>query len=46
MRKSLPAHTCLIGSVINDALPIVTGCLRPEPADKLLILTGIQPVPD
>jgi len=27
---------------INDALRIVTGCLRPTPADNLLILAGIQ----
>jgi len=37
------AHTSLIYSAINDALRIVTGCLRPEPADNLPILTGIQP---
>ena len=28
---------------INDALRIVTGCLRPTPADNLPILAGIQP---
>jgi len=33
------AHTHLI----NDALRIVTGCLRPAPADNLPILAGIQP---
>jgi len=33
------AHTRLI----NDALWIVTGCLRPAPADNLPILAGIQP---
>jgi len=38
------AHTCLIASAINDALRIMTGCLRPTPADNLPILAGIQPV--
>ena len=33
------AHTCLIDSVLNDALRIVTGCLRPN----LPVLAGIQP---
>jgi len=28
---------------INDTLRIVTGCLRPTPADNLPILAGIQP---
>ena len=37
------AHTRLIDSVLNDALRIVTGCLRPTPTDHLLILSGIQP---
>jgi len=37
------AHTRLIDSAINDALRIVTGCLRPTPADNLPILAGIQP---
>jgi len=37
------AHTCLIDPTINDALRIVTGCLRPTSADKLSILVGIQP---
>ena len=36
------AHT-LIDPAINDALRIVTGCLRPTPADNLPILAGIQP---
>ena len=36
------AHTRLIGSVLNDALRIVTGCLRPTPTDHLPILSGIQ----
>jgi len=30
-------------SAINDVLRIVTGCLRPTPADNLFILAGIQP---
>ena len=37
------AHTRLIDSVLNDALRIVTGCLRPTPTDHLPILPGIQP---
>jgi len=37
------AHTRLIEPTINDALRIVTGCLRPIPADNLPILAGIQP---
>jgi len=37
------AHTRLIDPAINDALRIVTGCLRPAPADNLPILAGIQP---
>jgi len=37
------AHTHLIDPTINDALRIVTGCLRPTQADNLSILTGIQP---
>ena len=37
------AHTRLIDSVLNDALRIVTGCLRPIPTDHLLVLSGIQP---
>ena len=37
------AHTRLIDSVLNDALRIVTGCLRPTPTDNLPILAGIQP---
>ena len=37
------AHTRLIDSVLNDALRIVTGCLRPTPADHLPVLSGIQP---
>ena len=38
------AHTSLIDSVLNDALRIVTGCLRPTPTDYLPKLSGIQPV--
>ena len=37
------AHTRLIDSVLKDALPIVTGCLRPTPTDNLSVLSGIQP---
>ena len=37
------AHACLINSVLNDALRIVTGCLRPTPTDHLPVLSGIQP---
>ena len=37
------AHTRLIDSILNDALRIVTGCLRLTPTDHLSILSGIQP---
>ena len=37
------AHTRLIDSVLNDALHIVTRCLRPTPTDHLPVLSGIQP---
>ena len=37
------AHTRFIDGVLNDALHIVTGCLRPTPTDYLPILAGIQP---
>ena len=37
------AHTRLIDSVLNDALCIVIGCLRPTPTDHLPVLSGIQP---
>ena len=37
------AHTCIIDSVLNDALRIVTGCLCPTPTDHLHVLSGIQP---
>ena len=36
------AHTRLIDSVLNDALRIVTGCLRSTPTDHLPVLSGIQ----
>ena len=37
------AHNRLIDSVLNDALRIVTRCLRPTPTDHLFILSGIHP---
>ena len=37
------AHTRLIDNVLNDALSIVTGCLRPTPTDHLPVLSGIHP---
>ena len=37
------AHTRLIDSVLNDALRIVTGYLRPTPTEHLPKLSGIQP---
>ena len=37
------AHTRLIDNVLNDALRIVTGCLRPTPTNHLPILSCIQP---
>ena len=37
------AHTHLIDSVMNNALRIVTGCLRPTSTDHLPVLSGIQP---
>ena len=37
------AHTRLIDCVLNEALCIVTGCLRPTPTDHLPILSGIHP---
>ena len=36
-------HIRLIDSVLNDALRIVTGCLRPTPTNYLPILADIQP---
>jgi len=40
---SRSAHTRHIDPAINDALRILTGCLRPAPADNLPIHAGIQP---
>ena len=37
------AHTRLIDPAINDALRILTGCLRPTPVDNFPILASIQP---
>ena len=37
------AHTRLIDSVLNDALRLVTGCLRPTATNHLPVLSGIQP---
>ena len=37
------AHTRLIDRPINDALRLVTGCLRPTPTDDLYALAAIQP---
>ena len=37
------AHTRLINKLINNALRIVTGCLRPTPIDNLFVLAGIDP---
>ena len=37
------SQTRLIDSVLNDALRIVTGCLRPTPTDHLPVLSGIKP---
>ena len=37
------AHTRFIDNVLNDALRIVIGCLRPIPTDHLPILSGIHP---
>ena len=39
----LNAYTRLIDSVLNDALRIVTGYLRPTPTDHLPVLSGNQP---
>ena len=35
-------HTRLIDSILNDALRIVTGCLRPTPIEDLPVFAGIQ----
>ena len=37
------AHIRLIDRVLNDALRMITGCLRPTPTDHLPVLSGIQP---
>ena len=37
------AHTRLIDSILNEALRIVTNCLRLTPMDNLPVLSGIQP---
>jgi len=37
------AHTHLIDPAINDVLRNVTGCLRPAPADNLLIRDLVRP---
>ena len=36
-------HTSLIDSILNDALRIVTGCLRSTPTKDLPVFAGIQP---
>ena len=36
-------HTHLIDSILNDALRIVSGCLRPTPSEDLHVRAGIQP---
>ena len=36
-------RTRLIDSVLNDALRIITGCLRITPMEHLHVLSGIQP---
>ena len=36
------AHTRFVDPAINDALRILTGCVRPAPADNLPIFEGIQ----
>ena len=40
---NFPNHTCLIDSVLNDTLCIVTGYLCSTPMDHLPILSGILP---
>ena len=35
-------HTRLIDIILNNALRIVTGCLRPTPTEDLPVLAGIQ----
>ena len=41
---SRSAHPRLIDRLINDALRLVTGCLRPTPTDSLFVLSGITPI--
>ena len=36
-------HTRFIDSILNDALRIVAGCLRPTPTEDLPVFAGIQP---
>ena len=36
-------HTRFIDSILNDALRIVTGCLRSTPTENFPVLPGIQP---
>ena len=36
-------RTCLIDSILNDALHIVTGCLCSTPTEDLPVLAGIHP---
>ena len=40
---SRSAHTRLIDQPIDDALRLMTGCLRPTPTDNLLVLSSITP---
>ena len=40
---SRSAHTRLIDKPINNALRLMTGCLRPTPTDNLFVLSGITP---
>ena len=40
---SRSAHTRLIDKPINDALRLVSGCLRSIPTDNLFVLSGITP---
>ena len=38
---SQSAHTRVMDKPINDALRLVTRCLRPTPTDNLFVLSGI-----
>ena len=42
-KASLTAFSMMLDSILNDALCIVTGCLRPTPVDNLPVLARIQP---